>query len=229
MVRALLSRLIYPVLTAGGVLAAWLLLSAGVSLAQAVVAVTVVAAGFVIALERLLPYSREWQHVRPDIPTDAGHLILGNAAAEGVRLALVGPLLALSAYLARSAGVSLWPAHLPMPVQLLLGLVLAELGGYWGHRLMHERPLLFRMHAVHHSAHRIYFLTGARNHVAEIVFLAVLGDDWRITAAGCTARLTTVRTTARSTEADMRALFWSCVTIVVVGLGYVLVLGMLHR
>lgn len=175
MVRALVSCLVYPVLTIGGVFAAWLLLEAGVSLAQSVVAVTVIAGVFVIALERLLPYSREWQRVRPDIPTDAGHLIVGNAAAEGVRLALLGPLLAVSAFLAQRVGAPLWPAHLPMPAQLFLGLALAEFGGYWGHRLMHERPLLFRMHAVHHSANRIYFLTGARNHVTEVVFLAALG------------------------------------------------------
>jgi sterol desaturase/sphingolipid hydroxylase (fatty acid hydroxylase superfamily) len=172
--RALLSWLVYPVLTAGGVYAAWLLLSAGVPLAQSVIAVTVVAAGFVIALERLLPYSREWQHVLPDVPTDAGHLILGNTAAELIRLLMIGPLLALSAFLAGVVGSPLWPAHLPMIAQLFLALAIAEFGGYWGHRLMHERPLLFRMHAVHHSAHRIYFLTGARNHAAEVIFLAAL-------------------------------------------------------
>jgi sterol desaturase/sphingolipid hydroxylase (fatty acid hydroxylase superfamily) len=172
--RALLSWLIYPVLTAGGVYAAWLLLSAGVPLAQSVIAVTVVAAGVVIALERLLPYSREWQHVLPDVPTDAGHLILGNTAAELIRLLMLGPLLALSAFLAGVAGSPLWPAHLPMIAQLFLALAIAEFGGYWGHRLMHERPLLFRVHAVHHSAHRIYFMTAARNHAAEVIFLATL-------------------------------------------------------
>ena len=175
MARSILSWLIYPVLTAGGAVAAWLLLSAGVPLGPAVIAVTGVAAGFVIALERLLPYSREWQHVLPDLPTDAGHLIVSNTAAEGARLLLLGPLLAPSAYLSGAFGAPLWPAQLPMPVQVLLALTLAEFGGYWGHRLMHERPLFFRMHGVHHSAHRIYFLTGARNHATEVVFLVVLG------------------------------------------------------
>lgn len=174
MARALLSWLIYPVLTAGGVYAAWILLSSGVSLAVSVVAVTVVAGGFVIALERLLPYSREWQHILPDVPIDTGHLILGNAAAETVRLLMIGPLLALSTYLAGVVGSPLWPAHLPMIAQLFLALAVAEFGGYWGHRLMHERPLLFRMHAVHHSAERMYFMTGARNHAIEVAFLATL-------------------------------------------------------
>jgi sterol desaturase/sphingolipid hydroxylase (fatty acid hydroxylase superfamily) len=113
--------------------------------------------------------------VLPDLPTDAGHLILGNTTAEGIRLLLIGPLLAVSAYLSGLVGSPLWPAHLPMIAQLFIALAIAELGGYWGHRLMHERPLLFRMHAVHHSANRIYFMTAARNHATEVVFLASLG------------------------------------------------------
>ncbi len=32
-------------------------------------------------------------------------------------------------------------------------LVIAELGQYWMHRWMHEKPLLWRLHAVHHPAH----------------------------------------------------------------------------
>lgn len=172
--RAILSWLVYPLLTGGGVYAAWRLLSAGVPLAVSVVVVTAAATGAVIVLERLVPYSRDWQRILPDLPTDAGHLILGNTAAEIFRLLMVGPFLALSTYLAGVAGSPLWPAHLPMIFQLFLALILAEFGGYWGHRLMHERPLLFRMHAVHHSAERIYFMTGARNHAIEVVFLAAL-------------------------------------------------------
>jgi sterol desaturase/sphingolipid hydroxylase (fatty acid hydroxylase superfamily) len=171
-VRVWISRLAYPVLAGGGLAGAWILLNLGVPLAWAVVAVAVVAAGCVIALERWLPFRQEWQRGQGDIPTDAGHLVASNVATEGLRLLMLGPLVAASAWMSRTLGTRLWPDHLPMAVQFLLALFIAELGGYWVHRLMHQRALLFRLHAAHHSAPRIYFLTGARNHAGEAILLA---------------------------------------------------------
>jgi ornithine lipid hydroxylase len=173
-VRALISWLVYPVLTGGGVLCAWALLARGVPLALAVTAVTVAAAGIVIALERWHPFYKEWQQSRGDIKVDAGHLIVSNVATEGLRLLTLGPLAAASAFASRALGARLWPDQLPMAAQVALALIIAEFGGYWGHRLMHERSSLFRIHATHHSASRIYFMTGARNHAFEALFLAAL-------------------------------------------------------
>jgi len=46
--------------------------------------------------------------------------------------------------------------------------VLAELGTYWVHRFQHEWPLLWRFHATHHSATRLYWLNAARFHFLDI-------------------------------------------------------------
>src|SRR3712207_5517500 len=101
-VRTWLPWLVYPTLTLGAVVGAWLLMEkAGVPLAWAVVAVTLAGAVFVIALERWLPYSREWQRSQGDLPADAGHLIASNAATEGLRLLATGPLVAVAAWLTR--------------------------------------------------------------------------------------------------------------------------------
>lgn len=170
--RKWLARLVYPALTGGGIAGAWLLMDRGVSLAWAVVAVTVLAGGVVIALERWLPFRREWQGSQGDIRTDAGHLVLSNVATEGLRVVMLGPLLAVSAFLSRSFGARVWPEHMPLAAQVVLALFIAEFGGYWGHRLMHRAPLFFRIHAAHHSATRMYFMTGARNHALEAVLLA---------------------------------------------------------
>ncbi len=43
-------------------------------------------------------------------------------------------------------------------------MIVSEFGSYWAHRLMHERPLLWRLHAVHHSAERLYWLNAGRFH-----------------------------------------------------------------
>lgn len=59
---------------------------------------------------------------------------------------------------------------LPFAARLALGFVLVELGFYWGHRLSHSVPWLWRFHAVHHSPAHLYFLVHTRAHPVDLVF-----------------------------------------------------------
>jgi len=52
---------------------------------------------------------------------------------------------------------------LPFAVQLLLGLVVSDLIGYWMHRAFH-RGRLWKIHAVHHSSERLDWLSSVRVH-----------------------------------------------------------------
>ena len=54
-------------------------------------------------------------------------------------------------------------------------LVVAELPKYWLHRLMHERELLWRLHATPHSVPRLYWLNAARFHPLDIAFDTFVG------------------------------------------------------
>jgi sterol desaturase/sphingolipid hydroxylase (fatty acid hydroxylase superfamily) len=54
-----------------------------------------------------------------------------------------------------------------------LGLVLAEVFGYWGHRLEHEIPLLWRFHRVHHSSTTMDWLAPNRRHPIDMTFSRV--------------------------------------------------------
>lgn len=66
-------------------------------------------------------------------------------------------------------------AELPSGVRLILALVVGEIGFYWGHRLTHKIPLLWRFHSVHHSTREIDFLTNTRAHPVDMVFPRVCG------------------------------------------------------
>ena len=61
-------------------------------------------------------------------------------------------------------------ASLPFWALLPVGLVVSEIGGYWGHRWSHEIPFLWRFHAIHHSAEEMDFLINTRAHPLDMVF-----------------------------------------------------------
>jgi sterol desaturase/sphingolipid hydroxylase (fatty acid hydroxylase superfamily) len=54
-------------------------------------------------------------------------------------------------------------------------MVVGEIVFYWGHRWSHEIPLLWRFHAIHHSARHINFLVNTRAHPVDLVFTRLCG------------------------------------------------------
>ncbi len=54
-----------------------------------------------------------------------------------------------------------WAASMPWRERLLLMILVAKLGGYWGHRLSHKVPWYWRFHAVQHSAAHIDWLVNS--------------------------------------------------------------------
>jgi len=104
---------------------------------------------------------------------------LGYFYGNGILTAAV--LAALSAWLAVGAR-ALTPAvltdaagALPLAPRLLAILVVGEFGSYWGHRLTHRVPFLWRFHAIHHSAEQVDWLTNTRAHPLDMMFTRLCG------------------------------------------------------
>jgi sterol desaturase/sphingolipid hydroxylase (fatty acid hydroxylase superfamily) len=126
----------------------------------------------IAALERRFPHRPEWNRSHGDVRTDVFHLLFTGAMAQAlVGAAVLGPLALLSASVSSAAGGTLWPAHWPMLAQLALALVLGELGHYVFHRISHESRFVWRLHAAHHSAPRLYWLNATRFHVLDLFLL----------------------------------------------------------
>jgi sterol desaturase/sphingolipid hydroxylase (fatty acid hydroxylase superfamily) len=60
---------------------------------------------------------------------------------------------------------------LPYWAQVPLIVLLADLGIYWTHRMMHEYPMLWRVHAVHHSVEDLDWLAAAHQHPLDVILI----------------------------------------------------------
>ncbi len=143
-----------------------------------------------LVLERVHPYQEDWLLSHGDVRTDLIHNLVNFWIPELYTVLFVGGFTLAGTALSNALGMKLWPSDWPLLAQLLLALLIGELGTYWIHRLMHENPFLWRFHAAHHSAPRLYWFNAARFHPLDLFaqqFLAVtplvlLGADMRIIA-----------------------------------------------
>lgn len=126
---------------------------------------TYVALAVAIAvLERAMPHEQTWLKNDGQIVPDIAHTLLSKGVAQVVVVMIA--FMGLAQLVAPSEG-GLWPRDLPLAAQTVLGLVLAEIGLYWKHRIAHEWPVLWRFHAVHHSVTRLWFLNTGRFHLVD--------------------------------------------------------------
>ncbi|MDP1798335.1 MAG: sterol desaturase family protein [Planctomycetaceae bacterium] len=58
----------------------------------------------------------------------------------------------------------------PLWLQMLEVIVLSDFCVYWGHRLQHRVPFLWRFHSVHHSAEHLDWLAAHREHPLDSIY-----------------------------------------------------------
>ncbi len=126
-----------------------------------------------VPLENLYPL-RPQKIFRKAFFTDLTYFFLSGLLPK---LLLVVPMsmLALALHGIVPGGLHEWVAGLPLGVRFAAAMVVGEMGSYWAHRWMHEVPLLWRFHAVHHSAEQLDWLVNTRAHPLDQVFTRLCG------------------------------------------------------
>ncbi len=111
---------------------------------------------------------------RKAILTDLGYYFLSSLIPSfllSAPLAFIAWGVHRSIPSAFTSGVAASPSWLRITAALVVG----DIGFYWGHRLSHQIPLLWRFHAIHHSAEHVDFLVNTRAHPVDLVFTRLCG------------------------------------------------------
>jgi ornithine lipid hydroxylase len=130
---------------------------------------------FLLGVERILPFERAWLKNDGQLPNDVIYSI------AGVGVNSITTALALSAiawgieHFQPLVSLNVWPNDWPFAVQLLIGIPLWDLGNHLAHRWAHKVPLLWRFHAVHHSAPRLSIINTGRFHPFDVVKSVLIG------------------------------------------------------
>jgi sterol desaturase/sphingolipid hydroxylase (fatty acid hydroxylase superfamily) len=137
-----------------------------------------------IFIEKVFPKYKEQIITRPEWKLDMVYFIVNHL--------LITVLLLVANYFfvtvfswAISEELQSFIQSQPIWLQVIMLVVAADFVLYWSHRLYHEVPALWKIHAVHHSVEYMDWLAGSRNHIIQtftdriiaIVPLYLIGPD----------------------------------------------------
>ena len=110
-----------------------------------------------LAAERLAPFEKQWNASQDDGKRDIAHALVNEAS-------LVVLVLLLPLFTSLAPWPSVWPAALPFWADILLAIILLDVGITLAHFASHRISILWRFHAVHHSVRRMYGFNGLLKH-----------------------------------------------------------------
>ena len=157
----------YPVVIVLGFALYMTLAGAGWHVTLASYSAAGVGVGLVALHEIKLPYRKDWRPPGEDVRTDAIFLIVVQVALP--YLLAITLVVGLAGAL-KAGGLTvdvLWPHNLPVVAQVGIMLLAADFMRYWLHRAFHRYPLMWRLHAVHHSPAQLYTINVGRFHPIE--------------------------------------------------------------
>lgn len=118
-----------------------------------------------VPLEKLFSLRRQ-KTFRPGLLTDLTHILVNNVLTTIVVIVLVIAAAVPFVWLRRMdlvGGLSAWAA-------IALAAAVVAVANYWGHRLTHQVPFLWRFHSVHHSIEQMDWVASGRLHPLDQAF-----------------------------------------------------------
>ena len=133
----------------------------------------IVGALIFIPLEHFFALHRDQRIFRRGWLTDIAHFLFTRTLANIATFIFVGAAILLLHWLVSPAFQAAVAAQ-NRPLQFLEAVLIANIGGYVGHRLEHQVPFLWRFHSVHHSIAEMDWLAAARLHPLDQIVTKLL-------------------------------------------------------
>lgn len=126
-------------------------------------------------LERYMPHELKWKERDGQLIPDLAHTLVSKGVGQAI-IAFAG-IFGLTKLITPMTdhGYGIWPRDWSLLAQVVLGLLSAEFGLYWAHRLSHEFHPLWRFHAVHHSVTRLWIVNTGRFHFINSLVSILFG------------------------------------------------------
>lgn len=151
---------------------------------------TLTTAALFVPLERRWPLRSAQGSFRPGWLTDAQYFFASHALVQLMTVLVMLPAVKVGGLLAIPA-LSSMVRSLPLAMQAIGCVIVADLAQYWVHRAFHRIPPLWRFHRIHHSVERMDWLAGSRLHLVDVIVtrglvllpLVIIGFDERAVLA----------------------------------------------
>lgn len=121
-----------------------------------------------IPLEKMFAKNPDQHILRPHWRTDLAYFFVSHMCLQFILIFATTSSTFLIGW-AISEDFQRLTQQMPIFVQFLLAVFLADLGQYWLHRLYHTVPWLWKLHAIHHSSTSMDWLAGSRTHFIEVL------------------------------------------------------------
>jgi len=166
--RKVLSFVIFPAMIVGPMMTYFWFVNRGYWPPTVIFCVSFASMIVLTILEIVHPYSRYWEPHGYDVRADAIHMFTSELVPYHLYQFLFNAaLVSLSKKIMGALGFEIWPHHWPILLQLALLLVCMEFSQTVFHWSTHRFPILWRLHAVHHSSPKLYWLASIRFHPVE--------------------------------------------------------------
>lgn len=164
-IRNILTWTIYPGVMAISLVLYYGLLYYDISLPlSSFIASIIGGLGLITLFEIILPYRKEWLPSKAEIKTDLIFMLLIQVGLSKLLTILTAVYLISFTETHGWQLEGYWPHDWPVWVQMLLMMFVADFFRYFLHRAAHKWIPLWRVHAVHHSVQKLYWLNVGRFH-----------------------------------------------------------------
>lgn len=121
-----------------------------------------------VPLERFFAKYPQQPTFRPEWHVDLTYFFVNTLLIQVMTLVTMRPAMVLFDW-ARIESVQAVVASIPVVLQVVILLLVADFVQYWVHRAFHQVPLLWRFHSIHHSARSLDWIAGSRLHLVDSI------------------------------------------------------------